>query len=812
MPAIAFGQEVFVDPAGNDTTGDGSIGNPYLTIAKGLEVLADFSQLEVPPLDPSNPPTAGSSFHQLVCTIRAGTYAENIVSGAQAFPGRPNSITNVFELVRIQAYGGEAVIVQPSAGANVVNLTVNTPSSANPSVLTGPSCFVEFVNLTFDAVNVSGKGVVFDGNSHHCRLYQCRIINGPDDGLELVAGTHDHDIHLSEPHDNTGDGILDEGDNNLIRDCLVHNNGGDGIQARGTGIVERNRCFLNTTGGILANASNPLVRNNFCYTNSTDGITASAGRIYNNTCYANTVNGIGATSPADPQNNICFGNGNDPIGIGSGNLDSGADPLFRDAAGGDFHIIKGSPAIDIGNTLTDVPGDADLRGRPAGPAYDAGAYELPPAGISVAPSIIDTHFALGVGHACTSPMDYRAVQATPKDFTGTPKVGIALCVDPASTPSSFTGYVWNVEPEGGGLFTFRAMRYDSQPLTGLGTVLFSQTHVAITVIDAVMTLVAGTNTLNSTNDLWANIYEATNTILGGVDAAPLPRTNLGFGVVGIGNTVSVMLSGDDIIITTEDGTFTFTLLQAGCQESLTNIAAFENTFTFNNPIAFNKEPTVNFGLQTNDLDVDVLCHCQGEDCYGAYWNSLYDYLEINPQGGDTWGDGVEMEVRIGSVVAGTPRSGPNLYLFQPFTNGNDAITYGVIVDKIDNTIKLVRWINQSLQFYGTILASVSFPMAEGDLLYVLFINSGSIRQAGDPAEWFVSVSQDNGATYIDVIDDLLDSTPFGQICQAPNELMRWRNCHFGLTAVGTQSGNARDVQKWGGVAGQDNYFWMVQTI
>jgi hypothetical protein len=72
-------------------------------------------------------------------------------------------------------------------------------------------------------------------------------------------------------------------------------------------------------------------------------------------------------------NNLFFGAGN-PLGVFSESVVG--DPMFANLANSDFHLLKGSPAIDSGATVQ-LGTDYDGVMRPQGSAYDIGAYEFP---------------------------------------------------------------------------------------------------------------------------------------------------------------------------------------------------------------------------------------------------------------------------------------------------------------------------------------------------------------------------------------------------------------------------------------------------
>lgn len=364
----------YVATTGNDSNA-GTEAAPFRTIAWGSRALA-----------------AGDTL-----LIRQGTYNEVMINGQNGFVFCNG--TSASAMTRYAAYPGEEgkVIVKAPSGAFVVVFALTT-------------AYVEVSGLVLDGTNASSYVVKFDGSygknlwAHNNRLINNELVNGrmgiSNGGYNEMIGNK---IHHMEQY-----GIYTAGDNGLMEGNIFHDNGGFGIHLfqqdpahAPNNWVIRNNVFFNNGSGygrlhprkasaiIISRGHNNQVYNNLVYNNHAGifvGYGASDTLVANNTVYGNDTYGIEVSSShsgslnARVINNIVWGNTVSQItdtGTNStlrGNVTT--DPNFVNAAGGDFHLQAGSPAIDAGVTLSEVLVDMAGGTRPSGSAYDAGAFEF----------------------------------------------------------------------------------------------------------------------------------------------------------------------------------------------------------------------------------------------------------------------------------------------------------------------------------------------------------------------------------------------------------------------------------------------------
>jgi len=335
---------------------------------------------------------------------------------------------------------GELVRVATGTYTGLHTVRSGTASKPITFLADGDSVIISGRNAnTADNINIENTDyIVIDGFlSHQAQRDGIRIVNARGVTIRnnrnldnarfgiLTGWTPEIRILNNETGRNGEHGIyvsnsrVDD-DNPIVRGNHVHGNGQNGIQFNGDpniggdglitgGLIEENIVHDSHWKGLsLIAASETLIRNNIFYNNGTSN--AGAGGIHiveetgvngnptvyslNNVVVNNTVvepRIAGIRINEQNTGNIVFNNiavSSNPIALeGSGNrVHSGSNVtaastagLFADPASGDFRLVDGSPALDVGLATYeghDAP-SADISGRlrPDGAAYDAGVYE-----------------------------------------------------------------------------------------------------------------------------------------------------------------------------------------------------------------------------------------------------------------------------------------------------------------------------------------------------------------------------------------------------------------------------------------------------
>jgi hypothetical protein len=366
--------DYYIATTGSDGN-SGAIGSPWATLAHALGVIAGGDRI----------------------FFRAGTY-DALIHPTYVIPsgsfGSPTTIA---------AYNNESVTWRPTdTGTRVITLGES-----------GAVSYLTVSGIVFDGINQSGTfsdGVKVSANCDHIVIEDFELKNIWHNGflteacptLTVQRGVI-HDVGRDPVAAPSGHGIYHAGDHAVFQDLELYNCAGWGFQLQYStchdNIVRRWNSHHNGTGGLVLSSFSTngtaghdnLVYNGISHSN-TYGVWVGGGgsditqnnQVYNLTIYGNASIGLrfGLAQSCLVKNIVSFGNSpnfQDDGGLSNtlSNNMFATDPGFLDAAGSNFRLQAGSPAIDAGADLFSVGVITDilLTPRPQGAAFDIGAFE-----------------------------------------------------------------------------------------------------------------------------------------------------------------------------------------------------------------------------------------------------------------------------------------------------------------------------------------------------------------------------------------------------------------------------------------------------
>lgn len=422
------------NPSCSDT-GPGTAGQPFCTIAAAAKTAQSGDTVQV-----SAGTYAGTSVNPANSGVTFTANSGVLISGGSrgfSISSRSNVTISGFTITGTSSYG---IYVNSSSN---VTLAGNTVSGAGQPV-SGESASGIYLsslngglikgNVTHDnaghgiLLTGSTTGVTVLGNTSYHNAYQYeRNANGIDDvapGNAIIG-------NVTYANEDTGINIYTGGNNALVAANVTYDNGDHGIDDFDVtgGRIIGNTVYFNCTDGINVEGTsgNYDIENNVSMNNATGaiinptpiGINPATGQpYYTNNCNRRIGNiGVYDSAPASTTANYNLvwqsGAGTEYTWAGTSynslsTLQSAtgqeahglfSNPDFVNAAGGNFQLGQGSPAIDSANSAASGEQGTDILGNPrvddpavpntgSGPRTydDRGAYEFQPSGTQNGPT------------------------------------------------------------------------------------------------------------------------------------------------------------------------------------------------------------------------------------------------------------------------------------------------------------------------------------------------------------------------------------------------------------------------------------------
>ncbi len=338
---------------------------------------------------PANPGGSGLSLREAINYVNA-TPSPPAGPWTIGFALGPGPVRFSSALPPLTAAGAALAGYSDASGLPAIQLDFGGISAACLT-LGGPNQLLAWLGIT----GCNGAAAFLALGSAGSQVTECRL-EAPPAALASSIGVSAQDSVTVGPRNlvagwATGVGIVGAAgavlvDGNTVRGGIL-GIGVTTLPAGATVTVQRNRVYANRSAGMLvgssSNSSSLLVRHNLFHGSNNQGLGADSAMliVHDNLFTDNGHVGVNVSPnrfpPGGFEYNGFFGNGkatNSPLTTGP--TDVLADPLYMNAAAGDFRLAPNSPDVNAGlDTGLDVNGPAP--GLYNGSAPDIGPQETP---------------------------------------------------------------------------------------------------------------------------------------------------------------------------------------------------------------------------------------------------------------------------------------------------------------------------------------------------------------------------------------------------------------------------------------------------
>lgn len=306
-----------------------------------------------------------------------------------------------------------------------------------------------------------------------------------------------------------------------------------------------------------------------------------------------------------------------------------------------------------------------------------------------------------VGNGCgffvcpCTPNPTNFVQATYKDTrVGTPVSGIFLAIPSTATRTSFTGYGL-VYDQAQATDKVTIYKWSAANLSSVGTKLGS---VNVTLADGDVLRLTMSNDASGT--LIAKITQPSGNTTFSVNDTAISHTAPCIGLIGVGTGAT--------------STQNWTNFSGGClTASGLLIQCCSNFIDQQYSLGISSSaPSTTLWDPLTTVNVKLTSRFNGTNCNGAIFWPIY--VESYAPGTNVPCTPLNAELKanlinVPTTIVGTPRFGVCVRV-DPTSTCASFTGYAVIADYTDQTVKLVKWVNQPLSSYGTILYSRAFDI------------------------------------------------------------------------------------------------------